>query len=91
MTDTEQSDLQDHCGRELRFCKSEVRAGAEKKLRWGIPAGTRDPATGEWMHDDLLMSAALAAVVIDRSLREMKTETLVVPGRDPLRDLDRGY
>ncbi len=90
MTDTEQSDLQEHFFRELRFCKSEVLAGAEKKLRWGVPAGTRDPVTGEWMHDDLLMSAALAAV-IDRSLREMKTETLVVPGRDPLRDLDRGY
>jgi len=28
-----------------------------------VPDGTRDPVSGEYVHDDLVMSAALAAVL----------------------------
>ena len=45
--------------RELRACRMET--GANPGLvRWGVPNGTRDPGTGRCIHDDLVMSAALA-------------------------------
>ena len=45
--------------RELRACRMEP--GLNPGLvRWGVPDGTRDPGTGRCIHDDLVMSAALA-------------------------------
>jgi hypothetical protein len=32
-------------------------------LRWSVPDATRDPKTGELVHDDLALSAALCAVL----------------------------
>ena len=37
--------------------------GPGKLMRWGVPNGKRDPRTGEMLHDDLLISAALSAVL----------------------------
>ena len=31
-------------------------------VKWGVPDGARDPETGNLIHDDLVMSAALAAL-----------------------------
>ena len=43
---------------ELRACKLEP-AGNGMTVRWGVKDGTRDPASGRLIHDDLVMSAAL--------------------------------
>ena len=32
-------------------------------MKWGVPDGTRDPETGELVHDDLLISVALCAAL----------------------------
>ena len=45
--------------RELRACQLEPSADPTL-VRWGVPDGTRDPGTGRYIHDDLVMSAALA-------------------------------
>ena len=45
--------------RELRACRLEPTADPNL-VRWGVPDGTRDPGTGRIIHDDLVMSAALA-------------------------------
>ena len=37
----------------------ELREEPGKRMRWGVPDGTRDEATGELVHDDLLVSAAM--------------------------------
>jgi hypothetical protein len=42
----------------VEHCQSTVLEGPGKKMRWGVPDGTRDDATGELVHDDLLVSAA---------------------------------
>ncbi len=76
--------------RELACCQSEILTGIDKRLKWGVPAGTRDPLSGEIVHDDLLMSAALSAA-LDQKLWQGKGETLIVPGRDPLNEMDKGY
>ena len=38
----------------------------DRRLRWGVPDGTRDPATGELIHDDHLVAAALVAELDDQ-------------------------
>jgi hypothetical protein len=73
--------------RQLEFCQATVRPGPDKHMQWGVPDGTRDPANGELLHDDLLLSAALCAA--------LEGETWSAPGRpaivqrpDPLAEID---
>ena len=47
--------------RELRACHMEP-SGNPNLVRWGVPDGTKDPETGKYIHDDLVMSAALCAL-----------------------------
>ncbi len=75
---------------QLAFCQYEILPGPEKRMRWGVPDGTRDARSGELVHDDLLISAALCARLDEQPWPE-GGETLVVPAADPLRDLDRGF
>ena len=51
--------LQQMFCRELRACRIEP-TGNPNNVRWGVKEGTRDHATGRVLHDDLVMSAALA-------------------------------
>jgi hypothetical protein len=76
--------------RQLSFCQYEVRPGPGKDLRWGVPDGTRDPDNGSLVHDDLVLSAALASV-LDRQTWFSIGPALVVPGRDPLDDMDNHF
>ncbi len=45
--------------REVSHCQLSLLTGPEKHCRWGVPDGTRDAHTGEYVHDDLVISAAL--------------------------------
>lgn len=76
--------------RQLQHCQYEIATGPDKHMRWGVPDGTRDPANGEPVHDDLLLSAALSAL-LDTQPWGSTGPTLVVTGRDPLKDLDSGF
>ncbi len=51
--------LQNTFWRQVEHCQSTVLEGPGKKMRWGVPDGTRDDTTGELVHDDLLVSAAM--------------------------------
>ena len=46
---------------QLKACTFEVLEGAEQRMRWGVPDGSRDAETGETLHDDWVLSAALCA------------------------------
>ncbi len=48
---------------QARHCQMEILPGPGKTLRWSVPGGTRDPTTGELVHDDLLVSAALCCAL----------------------------
>ncbi len=47
--------------REMRACRMKPTANSNI-VRWGVPDGTRDPDTGKFIHDDLVMSAALCVL-----------------------------
>ncbi|HEX7598111.1 MAG TPA: hypothetical protein VF518_07840, partial [Polyangia bacterium] len=59
----EQARLQAEFFNQLAFCQYEILPGPEKKMKWGVPDGKRDPANGALLHDDLVVSAALACVL----------------------------
>ena len=45
--------------REMRACRMEPSDNG-MTVRWGVKEGIKDPETGRFLHDDLVMSAALA-------------------------------
>jgi len=75
---------------QISFCEFEILEGPQKRVRWGVPDGTRDAATGGLVHDDLLISAALCAALDDKDW-SISAPTFVIQGVDPLDDLDRGF
>jgi hypothetical protein len=76
--------------RQISFCEFEILPGPQKTVRWGVPDGMRDPANGEMVHDDLLISAALVATLDDRDW-SAAGPSLVVRAKDPLDELDQGF
>jgi hypothetical protein len=61
-----------------------------KVIKWGVPDGTRDIVTGDLVHDDLVISAALCAE-LDAQEWSIGGEALIVQGVDPLEDMDKGF
>ena len=75
---------------QLEHCQFEIVPGPAKNMRWGVPDGTRDPRTGQLVHDDLVLSAALSAV-LDEQDWTASGPAVVVPRSDPLLEMDRGF
>ncbi len=85
----EQARLSARFFREAAFCQYAVQPGPAKQLRWGVPDGTRDPASGDLVHDDLLVSASLCAL-LDEETWQTHLPGVIIPGRDPMKEIDRG-
>jgi hypothetical protein len=83
------SALQGRFWHELESCQMEVFPGPERRVKWGVPDGTKG-ADGEFIHDDLVLSAALCAV-LDGQAWAVSGPALVVSRVDPLKELDKGY
>ncbi len=87
----EQAVLQAAFLRQLELCQSQAQPGPAHSLRWGVPDGTRDPLSGEHIHDDLIISAALACVLDGLDWRKGSLgPPAVVPANDPLKEM-RGF
>lgn len=86
----EQARLQAEFFNQLAFCQYEILPGPERKMRWGVPDGKRDPVTGELLHDDLVISAALAAA-LDGQKWGVSGKTVVIQAADPLKSMDKGF
>ena len=69
------------------LCRYEVLPGPGKTLRWGVPDGQRHPQSGQPVHDDLLLSAALCAVLDGQEWSRGEAVSEVVEGYDPLQDM----
>jgi len=73
---------------QLSNCQMEVVAGPDQRMRWGVPDGTRDSSTGEIVHDDWIISAALCAV-LDGLEWSTGGPPMVVRAADPLLQMDK--
>ncbi len=77
---------------QLDKCQSEILPGASKLMRWGVPDGTRDGASGELVHDDDLMTGAMCTLLDKMEWRPRAyAPGVIIPGKDPLEEMDRGY
>jgi hypothetical protein len=71
--------------RQLEYCQYEILDGPNKTMRWAVPDGTRDVATGDLVHDDYVLSAALVAQL---DLEAWSTgESTVIRQKDILAEL----
>jgi hypothetical protein len=70
---------------QLQNCQLEIIPGPARLCRWGVPDGSRDAATGELIHDDLVLSAALAAELDNQTWGV--TESEVIQPANPLEQL----
>lgn len=46
---------------QLQNCQLEIIPGPARLCKWGVPNGQHDPITGDLLHDDLILSAALVS------------------------------
>ncbi|MFO7624985.1 MAG: hypothetical protein R6V73_11585 [Anaerolineales bacterium] len=60
----------------------EVLPGPGRLMRFYVPDGRRDPHSGELLHDDLVLSLSLAAVLDEQTWGS--AESGVIPASDPL-------
>ncbi len=75
---------------QLEYCRSEIVQGPSMAMRWGVPDGTRDRASGEPVHDDDLMTAAMCTL-LDRMEWSFHSKTTWAKPRDPLEEMDRAF
>ena len=83
--------LQTTFWRQAEACAYTVQPGPGRVLAWGVPDGTRDPATGELIHDDLLLSAALCAVLDEQPWYANTGPGVILRAADPLEAMSRGF
>ena len=74
---------------QVEACEMQLLPGPEHRLRWGVPDGKRHPKSGERLHDDLLVSAALCAV-LDRQEWGLAESRIIAPN-DPLEKMGGIY
>jgi len=64
----------------------EILPGPGKTCKWSVPDGTRDIETGELIHDDLLISAAMVSQ-LDGVTGLGTAESTIIEAYDPLKDM----
>lgn len=69
-------------------CRSDVLPSPQKTMRWGVPDHVRDE-TGDFVHDDDLISSSLCAI-LDREEWSIHSETTVIDNLNPL-EIDRNF
>jgi hypothetical protein len=86
--DTSDGLMQARFWREVENVQMEVVPGPDRRLKWGTPEGAK--IGGEFIHDDLVLSAALCAV-LDEQEWAISGPALVVQRKDPIDELSKGY
>ena len=73
---------------QLKYCKYEVVPGPGNMIKYAVPDGTRNQ-NGEYVHDDLIMSAAMSAAIEEKMADSwiQPAETLIIPAADPLEEM----
>ncbi len=59
-------------------------------MRWGVPDGSRHPVSGELLHDDWVLSAALCTQLEEIDWQPA-APSLIIPAPDPLNGMEGKY
>ncbi|MFZ6029866.1 MAG: hypothetical protein ACOYYS_19300 [Chloroflexota bacterium] len=73
--------------RQMQACQYEIIPGPGKLMKWSVPETARDQVTGELIHDDVLLSTAMVAL-LDAYTWLTPEAPFIVRARDPLADMD---
>jgi len=76
---------------QLTFCRYEIIPGPARLMRWSVPDGTRNPATGLLVHDDYLTTAALLSVLDNMHWITPTGPALLAHRPDPLAAMSKGF
>ena len=76
--------------KQMDKCRSEIVPGPAKLMRWGVPDGTRDRASGELVHDDDLMTGAMCHILDGEEWKTGMGAVWTTP-KDPLEGMDRRF
>lgn len=84
--------LQNRYYEQLKYCKYEVIPGPGNMMRFAVPDGTRNE-NGEYVHDDLIMSACMSAVIEEKvgGSWMLPADTLIVEAADPLKEMRKKW
>ena len=74
---------------QIQHLQMEIRPGPNRTMKWSVPDGTRDPSTGDLIHDDLVISAALCATFEEMPWGYARSD--VVQTYDPISDLGEAF
>ncbi|MEA3438867.1 MAG: hypothetical protein U9R58_01135 [Chloroflexota bacterium] len=74
--------------RQVQHTLMDISEGPNRTMKWGVPDGTRDAASGDLVHDDLVISAALCALLDDCDWGQ--AESILIE-HDPLAGFDEVY
>jgi hypothetical protein len=66
-------------------CISEILPGPGKRLRWGVPDGSRSP-DGELIHDDYILADSLVTL-LDRLAWHVHSPIMIIEGFDPFEEI----
>ena len=94
LPDKEQSEaarLQALFQRQLAAVSYSVSSGPEHFIAWGVPEAARDPQGGGLLHDDLVLSAAMVAVLDEQPWSVSGSAPLVIAAADPIKEMDGGF
>jgi hypothetical protein len=72
---------------QLEHCQHEILPGPGRLMRWGVPDNFRDPATGEIVHDDYIITDAMCSLLDEQEWFVSTGPTHVIQGTDPLDDM----
>lgn len=75
---------------QLEHCQYEIIPGPARLMRWGVPDGTRNLATGLTVHDDHLITAALLSVLDEQPWIVPTGPATIIRAADPLTQM-KGY
>jgi phage FluMu gp28-like protein len=76
---------------QLEHCRSEILPGPSKLMRWGVPDGARDRPSGQPVHDDDLITAALCHILDGLEWHVPTGGAVWTTPRDPLLDMDHHF
>ena len=77
--------------RQLAAVSYSVSSGPEHFIAWGVPEAARDPQGGGWLHDDLVLSAAMVAMLDEQPWSVSSSAPLVIAAPDPIKEMDGGF
>ena len=73
---------------QCQYCQMEIIEGPDRRMKWGVKDGTRASVDGRLVHDDWILSVALAAV-LDELDWSISGAPVIMKRMDPILEMDR--